>query len=222
MLGKKVLVTGLAVGMATIILCGCSNLLSPESAAAAEAENTLSVNKEGVVTSTMIESFQEQYYQQDELQNMILTEAAAYNNQNGENSIGVEKVQAENGKINVIMRFSDQEHYARYKDTVFFVGTIAEAREQDFDMPESCHDIDDENQMIDRAQIEEMDKSYILITDEPIALPSVLGDESEFQPLTIETFGKIAYVSGGVVKGKNKNSVRIEAETEGLSYIIFK
>ncbi len=222
MLKKSRTVTGLITGMMLLYLCGCNQLMKPESDVALTDETVISIDKDGGITTTMVEKFEASYYQQAELQDMILSEAAAYNAGNGEGSIGVEKIQVENGLVNVIMNFADMECYADYKEVVFFVGTIAEAQEKGFDLNITCHEVDDESKTVSKDQIVEMEKVYILITDEPVGVPSVLAEETIYQPISVETFGKVLYVSDGVVQGRNKNSVRIEAETEGLSYIIFK
>ncbi len=222
---KKQMAIGIVAGMTALWLCGCNNLgikENKDSNTALTNETVISISKEGKITTAMAESFGADYYQQDELQNMILSEAAAYNAEKGEDCIGVEKVQTEKGIVNVIMKFDGAECYADYKETTFFVGTIAEAKEKGLDLNVICHEPGNPEQTIDKAQIEEMEKNYIVITDEPIGVPSVLDEGTSFQPITVETFGKVLYVSEGVVQGKNKNSVRIETEAEGLSYIIFK
>ena len=175
-------------------------------------ETYITVHDDGSVTAVMTDSFAEAYYQPSELENMILEETAAFNEQEGEDSIKLEEVLAEEGIINVIMVFSDSDYYADYMDSVFFTGTVAEAIAAGADLDRPLFDIQDMTSMINGTQIPDTDKAHILITDEPMNIA----------PVAFETFGRILYVSDGLAADEENNIVRAESRTEELSYIVFE
>lgn len=215
MLRKLLFITVFIMAAAAMSLWGCDGADSKD-------RTVILVNKNGSITSKIAESFEEAYYRQEELKAMIESEAAEYNAIKGETSIRVEKVKVEEGMTDVVLSFANRECYADYTGSVFFAGTITEALEKGFDLNVTCYDIEDKAKTIQKSEIEQMGKSHILITDEPREISSVLEEKVLFQPVSFETFGAILYVSEGIVPEKNKNSVRIEARTGKLSYIIFK
>jgi hypothetical protein len=152
---------------------------------------------------------------------MIESEVAAYNAEQGDDGILVEQIQAEEGQVSVVLLFSDMDHDAGYNGAVFFVGTIAEAMDKGFDLDVTCYDVENAEISIGGPEIEGMAESHILITDEPVGQSADREEEDGIQPVWVKAFGKIRYVSEGIVGGQNKNFARIESGTEELSYIIF-
>lgn len=201
----------LLAGTALFWLYGCNNPANQGNTGLAE-ETLISVHKDGSVTAIMADSFEEPYYQQSELEKMISEETAAYNEMAGADSIRMEKVESQNGVVNVIMNFTDDTHYADYMDAIFYMGTIAEAAEMGADLDQTLYDFQNMDNTINGTQISDTEKTYILITDETM---------NHF-PVAIETFGKILYVSDGLTDGGDDTVVRAEDRTEALSYIIFE
>ena len=66
---------------------------------------TISIEKDGIVRSHIEESFAQSYYDKDELQQMILREAADYNREAGSGCVTVEKVEVENQIATVEMTY---------------------------------------------------------------------------------------------------------------------
>ena len=73
-----------------------------------QIDNRITIHKDGVVEAHMEESFEQSYYDKDELQQMILQEAADYNRQMGSACISVDKVEVKDGKAMAEMSFRKQ------------------------------------------------------------------------------------------------------------------
>lgn len=197
----------------SMILAGCNkDEDTGETIPEFKSENAIVINNDLSITATLVESFAESYYQRDELLKMVSDEATSYNNAFGAGSLRAEKVETSQDLVNVVMLFSGREAYADYNETVFFVGTIEDALNIGLKMDQVLYDINDPAKTIDNDSLSSMKDTYILITN---------AHETK-APLTIETFGRISYVSEGIEKWHGRTSARIAGPTGGLVYIIFK
>ena len=85
---------GLLLAAGMIFLTACAE-------GGGEEESSVTILKDGKLKSLIVESFDKSYYDQDELQQKILREAADYNNEAGEGTVSVEKVAAQDGVVRV-------------------------------------------------------------------------------------------------------------------------
>lgn len=186
---------------AMMVMVSCSSAKS-------EAEETLvSLGKEGMIQSNIVESFSESYYDEAELQQSILSQAAAYNRMNENGSIKVEKVEVKDGTALVSMTYAKAKDYASFNRAFFFVGEAQAAAEEGYELNVVLSGVKDSGETIGKADILAMNGVTLLITD--------ISD-------AIALNGKALYVSGNVTVSGNANTVRRSAEDDGLAYIIFK
>lgn len=173
-----------------------------ESSAAA-----ISFTKEGKVRAELKESFEQSYYDKDELEQTILTEVAEYNRTAGNDSITVEKVEVADGMAEVAMTYEGAKDYASFNQVVFFAGSPAEAESAGYDLNVVLSSVKNANETIGKSDILAMKDVTILITDEreAIALSS-----------------KALYVSSNVALSQNARELRMAGEDKELAYIIYK
>ena len=75
-----------------------------------EAENEMvattgiQISKDGSIIETIVEDFSSEYYEEDSLKNMILSEVAEYNKSSDED-ISVEKFQVKDKEVTVLMKY---------------------------------------------------------------------------------------------------------------------
>lgn len=173
-----------------------------------EREGTsVTIGKDGTVKSNIEESFNESYYDKEELQQMILTQAATYNRNTGSGSITVEKVDVKDGVAVVQMTYADAGDYASFNKAIFFAGEAQKAGDEGYELNVVLSGVKDPQETVGKADILAMKDVTLLITDiiDPIQLN-----------------GKALYVSDNVtVSGNAKTVCRME-DSEGLAYIIFK
>lgn len=175
-----------------------------------EGENsatTISLTKEGKVRAEIKESFEQSYYDKDELEQTILTEVAEYNRTAGDESITVEKVEVADGMAEVAMTYEGAGDYASFNQVVFFAGSPAEAESAGYDLNVVLSSVKNANETIGKSDILAMKDATILITDEreAIALSS-----------------KALYVSSNVALSQNARELRMAGEDKELAYIIYK
>ncbi len=201
----KMVISILALAvMSVMVSCGSKS---------EESEGTfISFGKDGSVQSRSVESFvpenaPENYYDEEELQQSILSQAASYNRNTGNGSITVEKVEIKDDMALVQMSYASAEDYASFNKAVLFVGEASKAEAEGYEINVVLSSIKDANETVGRADILAMKDVRLLITN--VSDGIVLN-------------GKALYVSENVtVSGDAKTIVR-NAEDNGLAYIIFK
>lgn len=117
---------GLILGVA--VLAGCGAPKAPDTV----EQTSLIIDKEGGITSHMVDVFDKAHYDINELREMATAEVAAYNtaNQSGtEAPITMEKVEAlQDSKVLVTYKYRNAKVYETYNDSALFYGTVAEAK----------------------------------------------------------------------------------------------
>ena len=165
-----------------------------------QIDNRITIHKDGVVEAHMEESFEQSYYDKDELQQMILQEAADYNRQMGSACISVDKVEVKDGKAMAEMSFQKAGDYAAFNKTLFFVGTPAEASLEGYEL--------------NIVLSETLAKADILAAEQKLLIMSVA--EPVYLP------GKACYVSENVQVSKDRKSVWLTGEEQEAGYVLYQ
>ncbi len=201
----KIVISILAfAAMSVMVSCGGNS---------EEVEGTyISFGKDGSVQSRIAESFvpenaSENYYDKEELQQSILSQAASYNRNAGNGSITVEKVETKDDMAIVQMIYASPEDYASFNKAVFFIGEASKAAEEGYELNVVLSSIKDASETVGRADVLDMKDAQLLITNVSDAI--VLN-------------GKALYVSDNVTVSGNAKTIVRSAEDNGLAYIIFK
>lgn len=198
--GKKIAI--LTVSLLLLgLLTGCADH------ATETEQTTMTIAKDRSVTLIIVEDFTQDYYSQSELQEMILKEAAAYNNSHGADDISVEKVEVKDQKATVVMQFATPQAYAAYNNQIFFCGTVEEAVQAGYAMDVPLLQLGEVTRQIGRDELMTMADSKLIIAEESqqIRLP-----------------GEVQYASEGVIVSGKGRTVMLPEEQEGMAYIIYK
>lgn len=185
-----------------------------------EETSTVSIQKDGTISSHIEESFEQNYYDGEELQQSILQAAADYNRAAGSGRITVEKVDADDGMVTVKMTYLSFADYAEFNRTVFFVGNPKEAEAADFDLNVVLSHVKNTNETIGKSDILAMDDYNLLILKGPETV--LLNGQVEYvsDDVTVLLNGKAEYVSDNVTVSSNRKSVKLSEE--GLGYVLYK
>ena len=120
MIMKKGVIASVLAG--AVLLGGCSRWTPQEPEA-------LSIGEDGSVTELVRETLDADYYNIEELQNMIHSEVAAYNAQHGEDTVKLEEFETEeNGEVTMKMAYASAQDYARFNNTEFYYGSMINAQ----------------------------------------------------------------------------------------------
>lgn len=219
--------TAAVILLAGIFLAGCgkgeaeNNQGTGETdagtAAAAAAETVeVEVLKDGSVIETLTEAFEAEYYNEENLKNMVLSEVADFNKQtlDGDGDISVEKFESKNGSITVRMKYPSSQMYTEYNTDQYnqkslFCGTIAEAYDAGYTLDLTMKDSKGEK-TVGKEELLKMGEDKILIAE---------------APMHVTVPGKILYIGENIVpSGKNQADMQAGENGEALGkyYVIYK
>lgn len=204
--------------LAALMLYGCGEKepdMDSETVEAAEAlTSEVEVRKDGSIVETVVEDFPEEFYNGENLRNMILSEVENYNKGHGDSGISVDKLEQKNGAVTVQMKYPSAEVYSvyntdEYNHMSFFSGTVSQAFDAGYSMDVMLQDPKG-NESIGKAQLLEMGEQKIVISE---------------NPMRIRVDGRIQYTSGNVtVSGKDEAVLAGTGEEDAaeIYYIIYK
>ena len=169
---------------------------------------SVSVNKNGEIDTTVVEDFDKDYYSLDDLAKMSDEEVSSYNSANGAGAVKAGKP-SENKDKKVIQKitYASYNDYAKFNNSQFFCGTVADASAAGYNLGTSLKDASDSAKTVTGDEvISQMKDKHILITDEATH---------------ISVYGRILYVSEGVTVTGRK-AADISKDMDGTGYIIFE
>lgn len=222
---KRFLKVGNAVAVMFFccILCctACGEVIPeeemPESASEMATTSTISVKKDGSISSKIVEAFTEQsYYELDGLKSMIESSIAAYQAENAAAQVKLKSCKAKGDDVNVELEFGDYQSYAGFNDEGFFAGTVQAANKAGFDLNMTLKGAGGKQKdtTISKQDLLGMGDNHIVILE-----PSV-EEEGATQVVRVECFDEILYVGDGVTAtGKKSADVTV---SDGYKVIVFR
>ena len=159
--------------------------------------SVIAVSKDGTVTDTIREPFDQDYYSQQELQDEVLKAVASYNSRMGNEAITVSKVQVDGGVTDVEMKYQSAEDYAAFNRETFFIGTPAQARLSGFDLNKVYTAVSDPSKTMGMAELFNTDGVLVLITD---------------TTQTVVMSHRILYISDGVEIADHAKAFRLQSD----------
>lgn len=180
------------------------------------AVSSISVNKDGSISSRIVEDFSESYYDAGGLKSMIESAIVDYKAQDSTAQVTLKKCEASDGSVNVLMEFADYKSYAGFNGEEFFAGTIQAANQAGFDLNVTLQAVSDKAALssVSKPELLGMGDNHIVIFEAPES------DGAEAQPLRINCFDEILYVGEGVTAvGKKSADV---TGSGGYGMLVFK
>ncbi len=181
-----------------VLASGCGSKISVD-------ETTLAVQKDGSMVLTIIEDFDKDYYNIEELKEMNQLEVGQYNASIGEDVVEIKSMEVEEEQITVVMDYNNSTSYSGLNGKEVFFGTIEEAYDAGYDFDVTLTSAESSVRVIGKNEILQMSDYYILILDEA---------------LQVQTFKDILYFSEGISLAGDEKLATVTGET--LSYIVFK
>lgn len=169
------------------------------------AESTIVVAKKGRISERIIENFDKDYYNLDELKSEFESSVSQYNENIGGEEIRLKKVELNGTLLTVDLDFTGPSDYENFTGERLFVGTVKDAYDNGYSMDVTLKGVENGDK-IEKVQIMGLsDKSIVILSEH----------------VRVRTFDDIAYVSANVdVVGDNE--ARVLSESDGLAYIILK
>ena len=191
---KKLLIIAAALCMLT----GCGDAVS-------ENINMISIQKDGKVEHTIVEQFDRNYYDADELSQMAEEKIGRYNG--GDGSITCESVEAGEGKIVVKMIYQSEADYMEFNNRELFCGTVEQASAKGYSLQNL---VSAEGEVLSSADLGALSDNQVVIVQ------TKKGEE-----LDVRVYGTIVYASEDITLSGNKDALITAGEDDRLSCIIF-
>ena len=185
---KKITAAAAFVSVFALFVCGCG--------AKKPSDTQLSISKDGVITSSLAEHFDKEYYSLSELEDMAADEISYYNSEYSSPKINLLQSEvSEDGNVLLSISYNSYIDYAHFNQLTFYYGTVADAADKGFSVAGDL--VDSKGETISFDNVDDISDRHIIIT----------GDK-----VTIAAPYNISYMTKGVVLKDKK-----EADLSGVS-----
>ena len=168
-------------------------------------ETTLSIGKKGSVSETIVDGFDKDYYDVNELKNEFDAAISEYNSGKEEDSVVLKGIVCENNQVHASLDFSSFDDYEAFQNEEIFLGSISDAYDAGYSMDVTLKGVGEGDKIGKEDLMNNKDNSILIISE----------------PVLVNTYSKILYVSANVEVIDDKQA-RISSESEGLAYLILK
>jgi len=200
---RKLTIISLLILIIVFSLTACEKAADDES----YDETTITVDKKGQISETIVEAFNKDYYSTDELTTEFNAVIQKYNAQADDNDAAVLKeIKEENGNVYVKLDFKNHEAYEAVQNETFFYGTIGQAYDSGYNMDVTLKGLE-AGDKIEKVQIMGMSDKHIVIFSESAK---------------IKLYSPILYVSANVDVVSDKVARSSSESGSGLCYIILE
>lgn len=181
------------------LLTGCGGEAVPD-------RNTVSIQKDGTIRQTIVDQFEPEYYDIEELRTMAQEKIAQIGGT--EAKIVCESVKAEEGRVIVEMTYQKDEDYRNYNNRELFNGTVSEASAQGYSFTNL---VGADGAAVGEAEVSSAGENHV-----------VFIQTKKGESLDVNVYGKIVYVSGNMTLSDQKNAVIAAGEEDIVSCVIFQ
>lgn len=168
-----------------------------------EMVTSVSINKDGSISSRIVDDFGEDYYDEEGLKSMIEDAIADYGRQSPSSTVTLKTCKADDNMINVEMEYGDYKAYSGFNGENFFAGTVQEAYEAGYDLDFELSPVDNKDTgVISKQDILNMGGNHIVIMERES------GDEGDafiIEPVRINCFDDVLYVGEGISSVSRKS-----------------
>ena len=204
---KRMAALGCCIGM-SMLLGACGAKLDVQ-------ENTIALQRNGKILEAAVESFDQSYYDQEELDTYVQNAVDDYTAEHGKKSVSVTDSKVEEKKAYLTLQYEDAETFSDFTGIECFSGSIVEAQSAGYDFDLDFYPVTD-----GKADTKAV-KGSTLLDDDDLKVLIVKENSDLIVP------GKIAYVSTEgteVTSEKQVNVTQKEQDTDEavLVYVLYK
>ena len=204
---RKMMLLVLAFSLFVLSGCGKAQKEKEQEPSDTGAYNVVDVKKDGSVINTIEEPFEQEYYNEERLKDLILSEVVDYNQEAGESRVEVKKLSVKKNVVKLVMKFKTAEDFGAFNQHDFFYGTVSDAYDAGYDMDITWKENGGDGS-ITKAELLEMGSRKLIIAE---------GFQKE--DITIKASGKILY-TGGAAQAEGKDTAIFPQQE--LSYLVCK
>lgn len=204
---RKIMLLVLAFLLFVLNGCGKAQKEQEQEPSDTGAYNVVDVKKDGSVINTIEEPFEQEYYSEERLKDLILSEVADYNQEAGESRVEVKKLSVKKNAVKLVMKFKTAEDFGAFNQHEFFYGSVADAYDAGYDMDIAWKENGGDGS-ITKAELLEMGSRKLIIAE---------GFQKE--DIIVKASGKILY-TGGAAQAEGKDTAVFPQQE--LSYLVCK
>ena len=187
--------------MATVcIMVGCGS-----GSPATPGMNTVSIQKDGKIEQTIVEQFEQNYYNAEELAGMAKDKIDRYSD--GKDNIVFESAEENDVTIIVKIVYQTGTDYTDFNNRELFCGTVAEASAQGYSLQDI---ISKDGEKLKDTEFAAIEKNHIVI------IQTGKGEE-----LDVNVYDKILYTSGNITLSGKNDAIIAAGEEDTISCIIW-
>ncbi len=199
----------LLIGVLLLSLTACGKPLKVD-------QNTIYVQKKGKIISAIVQKFDKDYYDAEELNAYVNERVEAYVSTHEKDSVKVEEFSVEEGVARLNVQYAGYADYAALNEVELFAGTVPQALAEGYDFNDEFVKVED-GALGAKATKDEI----IALADYKVVILS--------EKLDVKVDGTIAYASAANTSLSAKDTVSItmpedamDGEELSLTYIIYK
>lgn len=188
------------IGLCTA-LSGCSKKEDQLLNASEVETNTILVGSDGAVQSAIVEDFDKEYYNQEELEQFIRIRLKKYNASMGADSVAMDSLEVVDGKVRVVFNYKDMGAYSNFNKVDAGLYTMEEAINEHI-LPDTLTEAK-KSKEVAAGDVEKNKKLKVAVI---------------YEPVDVAVNGSIAYYNGGALL----NNSTIQATGDGAAVIVYK
>ena len=186
--------------MAACALTGCGSFGTK-----APEMSTLSIQKDGTIKQTIVDQFERNYYDVDELERMTQEKIERYSD--GTDHIVCESVEENDGTVIVKITYQTSADYTDFNHRELFYGSVSEALEQGYSLEGL---ISGDGTSLSDSETSQLSDNHVVIVQ------TAAGEE-----LDVNVYDKILYTSENITLSGKKDAIIGAGEESTLSCIVF-
>ena len=178
-------------------------------------ENTIALQRNGKILEAAVETFDQTYYKEDELNSYIQNAVDDYTAEHGKKSVSVTESKVEEKKAYLTLQYENAETFQDFSGIECFSGSIVEAQSAGYDFEQDFYPVTDGK--ADKKTV----RGSSLLEDDDLKVLIVKENSDLIVP------GKIAYVSTEgteVTSEKQVNVTQKQQDTDEsvLVYVLYR
>lgn len=204
---KRMVALSCCIGMC-MLMAACGTKLDVQ-------ENTIALQRNGKILEAAVETFDQSYYKEDELNSYIQNAVDDYTAEHGKKSVSVTESKVEEKKAYLTLQYENAETFQDFSGIECFSGSIVEAQSTGYDFEQDFYPVTDGK--ADKKTV----RGSSLLEDDDLKVLIVKENSDLIVP------GKIAYVSTEgteVTSEKQVNVTQKQQDTDEsvLVYVLYR
>ena len=204
---KRMVALSCCIGMCKL-MAACGTKLDVQ-------ENTIALQRNGKILEAAVETFDQSYYKEDELNSYIQNAVDDYTAEHGKKSVSVTESKVEEKKAYLTLQYENAETFQDFSGIECFSGSIVEAQSAGYDFEQDFYPVTDGK--ADKKTV----RGSSLLEDDDLKVLIVKENSDLIVP------GKIAYVSTEgteVTSEKQVNVTQKQQDTDEsvLVYVLYR